>query len=79
MTTCAHCGEKLQGHATVGEATVCHPGNPSLFPDCYRRISLYGEPLSVLRDVRPLPCGVIGVPAMAEWRQIVRLSNLPVD
>lgn len=35
---------------------LCHTGNPDL-PDCYRRVTMYKEPLGTLRG-KPLPCGV---------------------
>lgn len=63
---CAHCAEPLPyphvggvpGRGPVGETVgVCHPDDP-LRPDCYRRVTVYLEPLGALAGVRPLPAGV---------------------
>lgn len=35
---------------------LCHTGDLDL-PDCYRRVTVYKEPLGILRG-KPLPCGV---------------------
>jgi hypothetical protein len=49
---CEHCG-RLAGNygggwAAVGEARVCHP-NVAGRPDCYRLITVYGEPVGARR------------------------------
>lgn len=54
---CEHCG-RLAGNygggwARVGEARVCHP-NVAGRPDCYRLITVYGEPVG---SRRPAPGG----------------------
>ncbi len=64
--TCYHCGQKCgdyeggYGGITAKDGAIhatCHPNVPGR-PDCYRRITVYGEPEGALRDVRPLPAGV---------------------
>ncbi len=55
---CLHCGLPLEGYATIrGGATVCHTAALGR-PDCYRRITVYGEPLGALLEVTPLPAGI---------------------
>lgn len=56
VTVCAHCGQPQAGSATVQRHPVCHPSDPGL-PDCYRRITVYGERLSALYGAWPLPAG----------------------
>lgn len=62
--TCAHCGRASAGHREAivrdpsGQSTpLCHPDLHSL-PDCYRRVTVYGEPLGALLGLRALPPGV---------------------
>jgi hypothetical protein len=41
---CDHCGQPVRNAASVGGRTkVCHTGGP--YPDCYRLVTVYGEPL----------------------------------
>jgi hypothetical protein len=61
---CAHCGRASGGHkeAIVRDASgrstpLCHPSQHDL-PDCYRRVTVYGEPLGVLRGLTEQPVGV---------------------
>ena len=67
--TCAHCGQACGdyagGHAGVTDAAgdlvpVCHPNDPGR-PDCYRRVSVFGELLGALRDRDPKPAGLRGI------------------
>ena len=68
---CAHCGQICGDYAgglasaTVGgkEEWLCHPNDPSR-PDCYRRVTVWSEPLGILRSV------VVDPPAGVEriWR-----------
>lgn len=53
---CAHCGCPARGFAglATGER-VCHGDDG---PDCYRRVTVYGEPLGSLLGAGPLPSGV---------------------
>lgn len=61
---CAHCGRPLRrwyGTIASGEH-VCHYDDG---PDCYRRITVYGERLGILAGlpVAALPPGVTAVTA----------------
>lgn len=58
---CPHCGQSREGAGSVRGAKVCHPDDPGL-PDCYRRITVYGELLGALYGKWPLPagCSMIG-------------------
>ena len=65
---CYHCGQRCGGRVASGYGSIiapdgslhasCHPDNPATWPDCYRRVTVYGEPAGALRGVRPLPVGV---------------------
>ncbi len=71
---CAHCGQACGNHvggwrsivAGGRRVVVCHPNTPGQ-PDCYQRVTVYGEPLGVLRDTRLLPPGIAAIrnPGMA--------------
>ena len=69
--TCYHCGSRCGGRlptgygALTGEFTPdgaihasCHPDDPTKHPDCWRRVTEFGEIVGWLRGVRPLPVGV---------------------
>jgi hypothetical protein len=67
--TCAHCGltagNLAGGYAGVrgpdgSLVRVCHPNDPSR-PDCYRRVTIWAEPLGTLRGRSPLPPGITGI------------------
>lgn len=65
MKTCGHCGLVLTaGYGTVDRdgrvVRLCHTGALGR-PDCYRRVTVYCEPLGVLKTVFPLPSGVENV------------------
>ena len=55
LRVCAHCGRVCgdyaapRASATLGgkEEWLCHPSDPSR-PDCYRRVTVWSEPLGVL-------------------------------
>ena len=64
--TCAHCGHQCGdyegGYGAVidGNGVLrasCHPNDLSR-PDCYRRVTVYGEAVGALLGVVPLPAGV---------------------
>ena len=64
--TCAHCGQEcgdpeggLGGvpDGKGGSAPVCHPEDPRR-PDCYRRVTVYLEPLGALKGPFELPQGI---------------------
>ena len=65
---CAHCGEACGDYdggcagITVGgePRNVCHPNDTSR-PDCYRRITVYHEPVGALIGVEVKPAGVGGL------------------
>lgn len=40
---CAHCGKPQRGEAAIDGRPVCHTSGA--YPDCYRLVSVYGEPL----------------------------------
>jgi hypothetical protein len=54
---CVHCGLPRTGYAFVPGGVVCHTAAITL-PDCYRRITVYGELLGALRDADPVPSGI---------------------
>lgn len=43
---CAHCGNPQRGSAQIDHAPVCHT-NESEYPDCYRLVTVYHEPLGI--------------------------------
>jgi hypothetical protein len=58
---CEHCGASPAiGYAFTGQGHVCHTDDPAR-PDCYRRVTLYHEPLGTLKTRDPLPTGVDGI------------------
>jgi len=70
---CFHCGQRCGGRLPTGYAALsgpdmpvhatCSPEDPTLYPDCHRRIVELGEPAGALRGVRPLPVGSEGIRA----------------
>lgn len=45
---CAHCGLPARGYASLAGGTrVCHDDRE---PDCYRLVTVYGEPLGRLKE-----------------------------
>ena len=56
---CAHCGRTpAAGYAGgVNGERLCHPDDRSL-PDCYRRVTVYHEPVGALVGVEPKPAGI---------------------
>lgn len=60
MSTCAHCGADLVSgrYGRLEDSSpVCHPDNPDL-PDCYRRVTVYREPLGILKALPDKPPGI---------------------
>ena len=62
MTVCAHCGEEtgtwIRGVWDDGKnIKLCHTGYIGR-PDCYRRVTVYHEPLGILKGVTPAPDGI---------------------
>jgi hypothetical protein len=62
---CAHCGLVCGGFAggfggISDSRAVCHP-NDTTRPDCYRRITVYQEPVGILIDVNPKPAGITDI------------------
>ena len=61
-----HIGFKLQGCRFYAGITlpdgsgnvICSPDDPTKRPDCYHRVTVYGEPPGALRGVEPLPVGI---------------------
>jgi hypothetical protein len=68
---CYHCGQRCGGRSAGGYGSIiapdgslhasCHPDDPAKRPDCYRRVTVYGEAQGALRDVDPKPVGVEGI------------------
>lgn len=56
---CGHCGRD-NAAASVYETPLCHTDDPGL-PDCYRRVTVYSEPVGALLAMEPLPAGVQGI------------------
>lgn len=60
---CGHCGRAVKGLASVTDrdgkdVPVCHPSDPAE-PDCYRRVTVYHEPLGYLMiSCMRLPAGI---------------------
>lgn len=53
---CGHCGR--HGATAWAEGVhLCHTGDPAL-PDCYRRVTVYSEPVGALLGIDPKPGGV---------------------
>ena len=53
LRACAHCGRPSgQAWICAGDwsGQVCDPDNPGL-PDCYRRVTVYSEPVGALLGV----------------------------
>jgi hypothetical protein len=65
LRSCAHCG-RPGAEAWFGEhllsGRLCHPSAEEQ-PDCYRRVTVYGEPVGALLLLgdAPLPWGVEGI------------------
>ena len=68
---CFHCGRRCGGRLETGYGALtseftpdgaihasCHPDDPTVWPDCYRRVTEFGEPAGALRGIEPLPVGV---------------------
>jgi hypothetical protein len=65
---CYHCGQRCGGRTEGGYGAItgpdgaihasCSPDDPSKRPDCYRRVTEFGEPAGALRDVDSKPVGV---------------------
>lgn len=66
--TCDHCGltcgDYAGGYGCIaderGTIRLCHPNDPSR-PSCFRRITIYREPLGALLDADPKPAGLDGM------------------
>jgi hypothetical protein len=67
--TCGHCGQTCGDYAGgYGGVTredgsmvhLCHPNDP-VRPDCYRRVTVYHEPLGNLLGDEVLPPGITGI------------------
>jgi len=66
---CAHCGQVMGdfngGYAGITRengfvSLLCHPNDPAR-PDCYRRVTIWAEPLGALKGRSPLPAGITGI------------------
>ena len=60
---CDHCGADpgiAYGSVSVADDVtyyLCHTGLPG-HPDCYRRVTVYKEPIGILKGVTPAPDGI---------------------
>jgi hypothetical protein len=63
---CGHCGQTCgdyaagRGGVTAQDGSwvhLCHPNDPAR-PDCYRRVTVYREPLGALRAITGKPAGI---------------------
>ena len=65
---CYQCGQRCSGRTEGGYGAItgqdgaihasCSPDDPTKRPDCYRRITVYGEAPGALRGIDPLPVGI---------------------
>ncbi|HEX3957776.1 MAG TPA: hypothetical protein VHZ03_14255 [Trebonia sp.] len=65
---CHHCGQRCGGRTEGGYGAItgadgaihaaCSPDDPTARPDCYRRVTEFGEAPGALRVVEPLPVSV---------------------
>jgi hypothetical protein len=56
---CGHCG-RTGASAWAPGVHLCHTDDPSR-PDCYRRVTVYAEPVGALLAADPVPWGVGGI------------------
>lgn len=56
---CGHCGRD-NATASAYETPLCHTDDPAL-PDCYRRVTVYSEPIGALLGDGLKPAGVEGI------------------
>jgi hypothetical protein len=57
---CEHCGRTAAGYARDAAGNrLCHTGEGG--PDCFRRVTVYGEPLGILDGTSDLPKGVADI------------------
>lgn len=59
---CDHCGEETGiTYGSISSADkiirLCHTGYVGR-PDCYRRVTVYHEPLGILKGLYPIPDGI---------------------
>jgi len=57
--SCGHCG-RADATASACGVPLCHPNDPAL-PDCYRRVTVYSEPVGAFLGDGPKPAGVEGI------------------
>jgi hypothetical protein len=70
---CAHCGEQARGYARDAEGRrLCHADTG---PDCYRRVTVYGETVGILIGAFPVPEGVGSLPVAT--RRLVDATRSP--
>ena len=56
---CAHCGATARGYARDARGNrLCHVSDQEGGPDCYRRVTVWHEPLGTLAAARVYPDGV---------------------
>jgi hypothetical protein len=79
MTICDHCGDEtgITYGAIYGpdkNVKLCHTGYVGR-PDCYRRVTVYHEPLGILKNVTPVPDGVNDIkdPGLYEYLKLNEL------
>ena len=77
---CDHCGLNLLGYGSVSFGgtivKLCHTRAIGR-PDCYRRVTVYHEPLGVLKNINHVPEGVehIRDPGLVAAREILEFGQ----
>lgn len=66
---CGHCG-RPGATARAAGVDLCHPDDPAL-PDCYRRVTVYAEPVGALLFVEPGPAGTEAIMRLEGGRLVV--------
>lgn len=56
---CAHCGNSLRGYGSVNSSYLCHP---DVGMDCYRLVTVYGEPMGARKPGGELHCKRTPIP-----------------
>lgn len=78
LRACVHCGRPggeawIGGHMWSGQ--VCHP-NTGEQPDCYRRITVYAEPVGALLAADPMPWGIEGILRLDDAGRLVPAAEV---
>jgi hypothetical protein len=65
LDICSHCDRQVRPQEASIQlfdlhVPLCHPSDP-LLPDCYRRVTIYKEPLGALRRLEDQPPGITAI------------------